>query len=373
MSTDRPSQQHIARLTPLREVLSFLDSKAGPVVARTVNVDNALGRMLADDCVAPSALPPHAIALRDGFAVQSDETSDASSYAPAIRAGEPVFVNAGERLPDGCDAVALPDTVIVQGGQSQIVAPVAPAEGVLPAGADASASQLLCRAGARLEPRSFAILRAAGIARITIRQPRIRVVATNDNDAIITACADMLASLIAAEGGLVSHESSDNLQSAFGDASADAIIAVGGTGMGRNDGAVTALAHAGEVAFHGIALSPGETAAIGMIAGRPVLLFPGKIDATLACWLTLGRTLLARLTGASQEYMTNPATLSRKIASSIGMTDMVLVLRESEKAEPLASGYWPMHALARANGFVAVPPESEGYPAGASVTVSDLP
>ena len=41
--------------------------------------------------------------------------------------------------------------------------------------------------------------------------------------------------------------------------------------------------------------------------------------------------------------------------------------------EPLASKYFPIQALARAVGWILVPPELEGYPAGATVRMHLLP
>jgi hypothetical protein len=40
---------------------------------------------------------------------------------------------------------------------------------------------------------------------------------------------------------------------------------------------------------------------------------------------------------------------------------------------PLASGYLPLSALAQADGWVLVAPESEGFPAGATVQVRAWP
>ena len=40
---------------------------------------------------------------------------------------------------------------------------------------------------------------------------------------------------------------------------------------------------------------PGETTALGFAGDRPVLLLPGRFDAALAGWLTIGRRMLARL------------------------------------------------------------------------------
>ena len=49
-----------------------------------------------------------------------------------------------------------------------------------------------------------------------------------------------------------------------------------------------------------------------------------------------------------------------------------LNLPQTGGAEPIASGYWPLQAIARANGWILVPGDSEGYPAGAEVVVRAL-
>jgi molybdopterin biosynthesis enzyme len=153
----------------------------------------------------------------------------------------------------------------------------------------------------------------------------------------------------------------------------DAIIAIGGTGEGRDDRSVIALARAGTVTCHGIGLSPGETAAFGLANGRPVLLMPGRIDAVLACWLVLGRALLDRLSGAHSGDISVKVTLARKVTSTVGIADVIPLRRVGEEVEPLASGYLSLQSLARADGWMLVPAESEGYPAGTAVAMRPLP
>jgi molybdopterin biosynthesis enzyme len=65
--------------------------------------------------------------------------------------------------------------------------------------------------------------------------------------------------------------------------------------------------------------------------------------------------------------------LARKVASSLGLAEVIPVRRVAQGVEPLASGYLSLAALAQADGWILVPPESEGYPAGARVTVRPLP
>ena len=75
--------QRIARLTPLADVLASFDLSVGPVEPREEAVSKALGLTLAASVVIAAGHPKAALALRDGYAVRSDATLDASSYAPA--------------------------------------------------------------------------------------------------------------------------------------------------------------------------------------------------------------------------------------------------------------------------------------------------
>jgi molybdopterin biosynthesis enzyme len=157
------------------------------------------------------------------------------------------------------------------------------------------------------------------------------------------------------------------------DESADAIFVIGGTGSGREDTSVHTLARCGRVEAHGIALAPGQTAAFGVAGNRPVLLVPGRLDSALAVWLTLGRFLLGRLSATSEPEQTAIVTLTRKVASALGIAEVVPVRCRDGRAEPIASGYLSAQALAQADGWILVPPNSEGFPAGAQVVLRPLP
>jgi molybdopterin biosynthesis enzyme len=339
---DDGTSQRIARLTPLADVLARIDAQVKPVAPRVVPVGEAVGRILAGDAVA-GARPPAALALRDGWAVNSEQTADASSYAPAPLA--PVArIDCGEPMPPGTDAVAPLDAVIASGGRTEISAAIAAGEGVLPAGADVGAQSPLQRAGHRLTRIQAAVLAAAGVRRVAIHEPCVRVLRarTTEGDAVIDAAFDLIAGEIAAAGACVLAEqpgvNPDGLERALAADDAHAVVAIGGTGSGRSDASTFALARVGRVEAHGIALSPGETAAFGFAATRPVLLLPGRIDAALAAWRVIGRYLLARLSASVEKERTVHAKLARKVASALGLAEVVPVrIRDSDgAAEPIA-------------------------------------
>jgi molybdopterin biosynthesis enzyme len=136
---------------------------------------------------------------------------------------------------------------------------------------------------------------------------------------------------------------------------------------------VKTLARVGKVEIHGFGVAPGETAALGVANAHPVLMLPGRTDSTLAVFLLVGRDLVARLAGRSDDETPIPVTLARKIASTVGLAEVVLVRRTERGVEPLASGFFSWGALARADGWILVAPESEGFGEGAAVEMRPLP
>ncbi len=134
------------------------------------------------------------------------------------------------------------------------------------------------------------------------------------------------------------------------------------------------LARDGRVAAHGIALTPGETAALGFVGPRPVLMLPGRLDSALSVWLVVGRYLLERLAATNKENeLAEQLPLARKVTSTVGLAEVVPVRRNEGKAEPLASKYLPISSLARSDGWILVPAESEGYAEGSLVQVRAWP
>jgi molybdopterin biosynthesis enzyme len=142
----------------------------------------------------------------------------------------------------------------------------------------------------------------------------------------------------------------------------DLLVVVGGSGVGRTDASAIALAARGEVIAHGLALQPGRTAAVGRIGQTPVVVVPGAPDQALAVWWTIVLPALDRLAARQGGTLTLP--LARKIASSVGIAEVVLLRRERDAWVPLSMGDLPLEIIARADAWLLVPGGSEGYAAG---------
>lgn len=358
-----------AALLPLRDALPLLCGDVAPVAPCRVALAAAQGRISAEAIAAPRALPDRLSALRDGFAVEAASIGGASPYAPVTLAPPPPWIEAGESLPAGTDAVLLPEGF--EGGA--VVADVAVREGARAPGEEIGAGEILVAAGSRIGSLQGLGLAAAGLDSVSVRLPRLRILSTR------TPALEPLASLIAHRvedhGGRAEIAATggdpDVIAEALRDGASDAVLVLGGSGFGRTDHSAEALGRAGALRAHGIALRPGETAAIGAVRGRPVLVLPGRPEAALAVFLALGRPLLARLTGAP-EALPRRARLLRKIASPIGLTEVIFVRSRPDGVEPLGGAELPLRRLIEADGVVMVAPEREGFPAGEEIEVWPL-
>jgi molybdopterin molybdotransferase len=369
--------QTISRLTPLADVLAMVDLRVKPVTPRTLDVTVAAGRTLAVDAAA-AARPTAAIALLDGWALAADMTIGAGGYASVQLLHPPQRIEAGQPLPPDTDSVAPFDAIAMVKGNAEALVTINPGDGVLPAGGDSDPAIPLRRTGERLRITDMAAAAAAGLSRLTVREPRIRVLPLRGSG-IVIAAARLIAADIDRRGGAAKlDDAGRDLGTVLASESSDAIIVIGGTGSGRNDTSVHTMARDCEVAAHGLAMTPGETAAFGFAGPRPILLLPGRLDAALAVWLLVGRRILERLAAANPDR--DPIEilpLARKVTSTVGLAEIVPVRRGvshgDTHAEPLASKYLPLSSLARSDGWILVPAESEGYSAGSLVQVRPWP
>jgi hypothetical protein len=222
MAADTDTTQRIAQLTPLEAVLARIDALVAPVAAREVALASAIGRFVASDLIV-AARPRMAVALRDGWAVNSGLAQDAGPYAPAPLPGA-TRIDVGEPMPAGADAVAAIDAVVVRDGGAHAIAPITSGEGVLPAGADADGRTALLREGQRLHARAAAALAGADVSHIRIRDPRLRVVRSR-RDPIVDAATTLAAHAIEAEGGIALLDPDEGLDDALRCDDADAFVA----------------------------------------------------------------------------------------------------------------------------------------------------
>ena len=159
---------------------------------------------------------------------------------------------------------------------------------------------------------------------------------------------------------------------ALANASEDIILISGGSSVGVEDHAPRVLAELGELVAHGVALRPASPTGFGFLGARPVFLMPGNPVSCLCAYDLFAGRAVRRLGGRTGgwPYPSRIMPLRRKIASMVGRVDYVRVQIRDDRIEPLAiSGASILSSTTRADGFVIVPGDLEGYAEGDSVLV----
>jgi molybdopterin molybdotransferase len=304
--------------------MARMAARVRPVAAQNVEPVAALGRVLAQNIDIELRIPPAAVALRDGWAVKAELTTDAGPYAP-VPIPAATRVQVGGTLGPEHDAVLPVDAVSTRGGRIEAVVPVASSDGVLRAGGDLPAGARTLQAGRRIIPPQAALCNADGMKTLPVRVPRLQLTGARAGaDWVIHTAMGCIGHGIPHNGGEVTNDDAEgDFERALADADADAVIVLGGSGCGRNDRVVRTLASAGELVVHGIGLIPGETAAFGIAARRPVLVLPGRLDAALTVWHVLGRVLLRQLAGSTEPLLMRAAKLTQKVSSHGGLAELV--------------------------------------------------
>ncbi len=358
------TQRLPASLTPLDIALIAALAGVEPVAPVELPLAEALG-CIAAEMPALEARPARDMAIADGWALRAQDLVGASSYSPLPLAAAPVWVEAGASMPDGCDCVLDADLVEATGSIVQVLAEAIPGQGVRRAGDDSSRGGAVIAAGSRVRPLELLLARAAGLQSLKLRRPRLHLV--NIPGGAVTAT--LIAESARAEGAAVTYAEAASRDAASIaarlDADCDLLVTIGGSGAGRSDATVAALSEQGEVLAHGIALAPGRTAAVGRIGKNPVVALPGAPDQALAVWWTLALPLLDQLSGRlPREKITLPR--ARKIASHVGIAEIVVLQQAQGTWLPLAAGDLPLATIARADAWLVVPGSSEGFAAGAT-------
>jgi molybdopterin biosynthesis enzyme len=329
----------VTSLTPLDEALTLWLAPLVPVTPEQVPLAEAVGHVLAEPLRAGHDVPATAIARREGYGVRALETIGASPYSPVLCRESPRLVRAGDPLAPGCDAVLPAGAVLTGGPMPEILAEAVPGEDVRRAGEDVRAGAVLREAGETVRALDAAIARAAGIAACVVRRP---VVCITTGDPLGEFAADRAA----LAGARVVRAGP-----------ADAVIAPA-------DGV--------ESIRGPLALRPGEPLVLGRRDGRPALGLPDALDDALGGILVILPALIARLAGTQVPPPDRSGRLARKLTSRIGLAEIALVRRTPEGLEPLASGDLPLARFTRAEGWLLIPPDAEGYAPGETVAYSAL-
>jgi molybdopterin molybdotransferase len=271
-------------------------------VVEAVELDRAVGRVLAQPLKADLDQPPFARSTRDGFACRAVEActhaflaiagTTRAGLAPAgpLPAGAVWEIMTGAPVPAGADAVVMLEHVETQAGKVRLLPPrkIEPGENIVARGAQARAGDELLAAGTTIHSGQLALAAACGCETLPVfARPRVAILTTGDElvpvstipapGQIRNSNGPMLAAMVAAAGGepWVLPTAADNahaLDAALAEAAdADLLLITGGVSAGKFDLVEPALARAGaRFHFTGIRIQPGKPLVFGELPAKGV-------------------------------------------------------------------------------------------------------
>jgi len=380
------TEASFAERLPLADAWMWLDACPDAAGPEPVPLNQAFGRVLAAPVIFPEDRPDCDLALMDGYAVHAESTLGADSYNPLflalvpkgsrVTAGSACLCWAGEAPPPGADAVAPLDVGQATGAVVELCAAIPRGAGLARRGDAARCGDIAIPAGLRLAAARIALAASLGATQLTVRRrPDVALVLVGAKPPTIEALGVALCGLVERDGGVArcAARCGDMTQTLAGIAAADIVVVVGRSGWGEDDDAARAIAAArGRLDHHGLAIAPGGSAGLGWLGSAPLLLLPGDPLSALATYELLAGRLLRRLAGRASPwpYPLRRFTLSRKIASPIGVSEWTPVVCRGSSAEPLAlSPADGLAGYARADGFLVVPAGLEGYAPGEGVEI----
>lgn len=370
----------------------------------TVSLFGAGFRVLAREITSSVNVPNFVRSMMDGYALRAEETYGATSYnslafdvigeclpghafPQAVGPGQAVRIMTGAPLPSGANAVLPVENTEADGARLLAMGEVSAGKHVGAIGEDVKIGDVILPAGRQLRPQDLGVLSSIGLSSVpVIQSPRVRILITGNEllpaGSSVSGCqiADangpMLAALVERDGGVavlpgIVPDTRDAIRSALSEP-ADVILVSGGSSVGQEDFAPKLVAELGELAIHGIAMRPSSPTGMGRIGSAPVFLLPGNPVSCLCAYDFFAGRAIRGLAGRQSDwpYPQVSARLSRKLVSTVGRVDYARVRLIDEQAEPMAiGGASILSSTTRADGFVVVPADSEGYSAGADVIV----
>jgi molybdenum cofactor synthesis domain-containing protein len=395
------------RLTPTSEALKLAVSKLQPRTATLEKLPlcEALGRILGEDLIAPTDIPPFDRAAMDGFAVKAEDTYGASTVSPillksvgsirigvqpslTLAKGQAVSVVTGSQMPQGANAVVMVEyTKRTSDAKTiEVSEEVHPSENVARTGEDVRKGALVLKRGTRLLPQDVGMLYYLGISTVSVKRPlKIAVLSTGNElqegpgielGKMPDVNRPMLVSAIKqlncepVDMGVAPdefEEIQDRLKKAI--EIADMVLVTAGTSVGPEDIVPNAINSFGKpgMLVHGVAMRPSMPTGLGVVNGKPIISLPGYPASAYLAFLEFVPPLIDHiLETGSLPKPTVKAILQRRVAGVLGSRTYVRVLVTDGAggtfADPVrTSGAGILSSLVQANGFIIVPEHVEGY------------
>jgi molybdopterin molybdotransferase len=315
----------MADLLSIEEAQRLILERVRPLEPERVRLEDAVGRVLAEDALAVVDLPPFPSSAMDGFALRASDTPGvlpvqvriaAGRPAPrALRAGEAMGIATGGVVPDGADAVIPVEYVVEHDNDVEIREVVSPGANVRPRGGDLLAGDTVVERGVVLGAAQLGALAAAGVAEVACAaRPRAAVVTTGTElrpageplgpGEVYEANGLILVTQLRSAGALserlavVADDEDAHREALARGLEFDVLVTSGGVSVGPHDLVRRVEAELGiEEVFWRVAVKPGKPVSFGVRGKTLVFGLPGNPVSSLVGFELFVRPALLALQG----------------------------------------------------------------------------
>ena len=397
------------------EAIQIVRQQTAVLPTERVELPRALGRVLAQNVVADSDLPPFNRSQMDGYAVRADDVK----YAPVrlriagesaagrgwhnqLEEGQAVRIMTGAPVPEGADSVQQVELTheLKDGTVVELLESVETGKHIVARGAEIKAGEIVANTGTTISAATMAVLAAFGYATVEVfRRPRVGVLATgtelvdvdqkpgqdqirDSNNYSIGAYAELSGATV--ERLPLTGDETSLLRRQIAEAAerCDVIVTSGGVSMGVYDLTKSTLKELeAEIFFERIALRPGRPTVFARLPnGTFVFGLPGNPVSVSVTFNLFARTALLAMQGAAEPALKQEtAVLARGVKGTADRDSYLPAqLTTNDDAQLIAfplkwGGSSDFVAFAVATGLVIVPAGVKSIEAGALVSVVRLP
>jgi molybdenum cofactor synthesis domain-containing protein len=326
------------------EAIQIVRQQTRPLPAERVKLEHALNRVLAEDIIADSDLPPFDRSQMDGYAVRAEDTREApvrlriagesaagKGWRQELKEGEAVRIMTGAPVPAGADSVQQVELTheLKDGTVVELLEPVELGKSIVKRAAEIKSGETVLQSGVIINAAMMAVLAAFGYAEVTVGQrPRVGVLATgtelvavdekpgqdqirDSNNYSIAAYAQLAGAVV--ERLPLARDETSILKSQIAAAAktCDVIVTSGGVSMGVYDVTKTALKELdAEIFFERVSLRPGKPTVFARLPnGTLVFGLPGNPVSVSVTFNLFARTALLASQGVNESALKHETAL----------------------------------------------------------------
>lgn len=374
------------------EALSITLDRLMPLAAVSLAVNEAVGLVAAENCLAKADCPSAPMSAKDGYAVVSNDLEKASEDQPVrlkicgtsvagggsrltVTPGTAIKITTGARIPDGADAVIAEELAVEKNGWVSCLRDSR--RNIIEQGYDVAKGEVVALRGEVLTPAKTGLLAAGGISIVRVHpRPHIGILATGDElvrpgeplkagqlyaSNLVTLISWLKHFRMETEVALVGDEVEALAEAARRMLErTDVLLTSGGAWKSDRDLTIQVLQElGGQVVFHRVRMGPGKAVALVLHNDKSVFCLPGGPPSNEMAFLQIALPGLLQVAGRPPvpfEYA--EARLTKILTGQKDWTQFFYAVREQNNGRWFVSpveNKSRLQSQASANALIKIP------------------